>query len=131
MPIVSYAQNFEDVLLWRALRQVSGGMYVDIGAQDPVFDSVSKGFYEQGWRGVHVEAATQYVELLRKDRPDETIIHAAVSDCPGMLKFYEIPDTGMSTGSEKIAAAHRHRGWQVKETLVAALTLDQIFGKLD
>src|SRR5438874_710793 len=131
MPIISYAQNFEDVLLWRALQHVAVGTYVDIGAQDPVFDSVSKAFYEQGWRGIHVEPTAQYAELLRQDRPDEIVIHAAVADQAGMLKFYEVPDTGMSTGSEKIAAGIRHGGWQVNETLVPAVTLDQVFANID
>jgi FkbM family methyltransferase len=131
MPIVSYAQNLEDVLLWRALQHVGSGVYLDIGAQDPIFDSVSKGFYEQGWRGIHVEPAAQYAELLRRDRPDEPVVHAAVSDHPGMLKFYEIPDTGMSTGSEEIATSVGRRGWKVVETLVAAITLDQIFANID
>ena len=38
----SYAQNFEDVMLWRALKHVQKGTYVDVGAQHPVIDSVSK-----------------------------------------------------------------------------------------
>ena len=46
MNFVSYAQNFEDVLLWRALRDIEHGFYVDVGAQDPVTDSVSLSFYE-------------------------------------------------------------------------------------
>ena len=50
--MISYAQNFEDVMLWRALKHVERGFYIDIGAQDPVVDSVSLAFYEQGWRGV-------------------------------------------------------------------------------
>ena len=35
-PLTSYAQNFEDVILWRALKQVKEGFYIDVGAQDPV-----------------------------------------------------------------------------------------------
>ena len=35
MTFVSYAQNYEDVVLWRALRDVEGGFYVDVGAADP------------------------------------------------------------------------------------------------
>jgi|SRR5262245_3315890 len=53
--VISYAQNFEDIILWRALKHVEKGFYIDIGAQDPVVDSVSLAFYEKGWRGVHVE----------------------------------------------------------------------------
>ncbi len=55
MTFISYAQNFEDVMLWRALKHVENGFYVDVGAQDPVVDSVSLAFYEHGWRGVHIE----------------------------------------------------------------------------
>ncbi len=131
MPIVSYAQNFEDVLLWRALGHVDRGFYVDIGAQDPVFDSVSKAFYDRGWRGVNVDASTHYAEILRQARPDEIVVQAAVSDQPGMLKFYEVHATGLSTASEGIAKNLRDAGWNVVETLVPAVILDQLFAKLD
>ena len=48
---VSYAQNCEDIMLLRALGDVdsSTGFYVDVGAQDPVVDSVTKAFYERGY----------------------------------------------------------------------------------
>ena len=54
-PMISYAQNFEDVILWRALRDVPNGFYIDIGAGHPVADSVTMHFYEHGWRGINVE----------------------------------------------------------------------------
>ncbi|BCG81534.1 FkbM family methyltransferase [Mesorhizobium sp. 113-3-3] len=73
MPITSYAQNFEDVILWRALEHVERGFYIDIGAQDPVVDSVSLAFYERGWRGIHVEPSANYAEKLRAARPDEEV----------------------------------------------------------
>jgi hypothetical protein len=50
MIFTSYAQNFEDVLLWAALKDVNSGFYIDIGVQDPEKDSVSLAFYEKGWR---------------------------------------------------------------------------------
>ena len=52
MPITSYAQNFEDVILWHALKHIECGFYIDSRAQDPVRDSVSLAFYEKGWRGL-------------------------------------------------------------------------------
>lgn len=60
MTLTSYAQNFEDVILWRVLRHVERGTYIDLGAQDPVADSVSLAFYENGWRGLHVEPVSFY-----------------------------------------------------------------------
>jgi hypothetical protein len=44
LTFVSYAQNFEDVLLWRALRQVRNGFYIDVGAAHPDIDSVTRAF---------------------------------------------------------------------------------------
>ena len=80
MSITSYAQNFEDVILWRALRSIKNGFYIDIGAQDPVIDSVSLAFYEHGWRGVHVEPTQRYANSLRKARPDEVVEQLAIGD---------------------------------------------------
>lgn len=127
MPFFSYSQNFEDVLLWRALQHIERGTYVDIGAQDPISDSVSKAFYEQGWRGLHVEPTTYYAELLRRDRPDEVVIQSAVSSRSGTLKFFEFPGTGLSTADRDIAATHQKNGFPVVEVIVPAMTLDQVF----
>ena len=43
-PFKSYAQNFEDLMLYRALGHLERGFYIDIGAQHPKIDSVSKAF---------------------------------------------------------------------------------------
>jgi hypothetical protein len=41
MPFLSYAQNMEDVILHRALREVEHGFYVDVGANSPDLQSMS------------------------------------------------------------------------------------------
>lgn len=123
----SYAQNFEDVMLWRALGQVAEGFYIDVGAQHPSIDSVSKAFYERGWRGVHVEPTTTYANLLRQDRPDETVLQAALTHTHGTLTFYEIPETGLSTADPAIAERHTQQGFEIRETTVPCLTLADVF----
>ena len=47
-PILSYAQNAEDVVLSRAFSDQEFGFYVDIGACHPVEDSVTLHIYERG-----------------------------------------------------------------------------------
>jgi len=124
--LISYAQNFEDVMLWRALGHVSEGFYIDIGAQDPVIDSVSLAFHEKGWRGIHVEPTVHYATLLRRQRPGDTVIQAAVGDTPGVLPLFEIPGTGISTLDPDIAAQHRERGFEVSETTTPIVTLSSV-----
>ena len=104
--MISYAQNFEDVMLWRAFKGASDGFYIDIGAQHPVVDSVSKSFYEAGWRGVHVEPVPEFAELLRADRPDEDVLQFALGNRNGMLDLFTIPGTGLSTQVKDFAERH-------------------------
>lgn len=123
---VTYAQNFEDVMLWRALGTVGKGFYVDVGAQHPVTDSVSLAFYEKGWRGVHIEPVSAYAKLLREHRPDETVLEIALSNVSGQRNIIEIPDTGLSTFSEDHAARHhRESGYELKTQSVRTMTLDE------
>ncbi|HMA49550.1 MAG TPA: hypothetical protein VKP60_07340 [Magnetospirillaceae bacterium] len=81
--MTSHARNFEDVLLWRALKEIEAGFYVDIGAGDPVLGSVSLAFYQRGWRGLHVEANIHHAGKLRAARPDEEVVQAAISATSG------------------------------------------------
>lgn len=130
MAIVSYAQNFEDVMLWRALKHIEHGFYVDIGAQDPLIDSVSLAFYECGWRGVHVEPTQQYSNKLRVARPDELILQLAIGNQPGSLTFYEFEDTGLSTADPSIARRHQEAGFRCHETVVSVISLDALFERI-
>lgn len=124
MTFVSYAQNFEDVMLWRALKHIEKGFYVDVGAQDPIIDSVSKAFYERGWRGIHIEPVPQYTELLRKDRPDETVLQVALADTEGTLELNVIPNTGLSTFVDAYAQRHKLEwGYDYYRIQVPVLTL--------
>ena len=131
MPFTSYAQNFEDVMLWRALSHVARGRYIDIGAQHPVVDSVSLAFYEKGWRGTHVEPVPQYAELLRAHRPDETVLQLALADREGTLELNLISDTGLTTGVDDYARRHQQeRGLPHQKISVPVTTLAAAFGDL-
>jgi hypothetical protein len=57
------------------------------------------------------------------------VIEAAVSDRHGTMAFYEIPETGLSTGDGAIADLHRSKGFQVLQRQVSVLTLDDVLAK--
>jgi FkbM family methyltransferase len=126
VPLNTYAQNFEDIMLWRALGDVQQGFYIDIGAQDPNSDSVSKLFHERGWRGIHVDASADYCEMLRRERPGDLVLQAAVGENTGLIEFFVFPATGISTAVSALASQHREAGWQGERTQVPAVTLDSI-----
>lgn len=131
MTWISYAQNFEDVMLMRALYDIEHGFYIDVGAQHPQIDSVSRAFYVRGWRGIHVEPVPEYARLLREDRPDETVLQAMLGVGQDQVRFFEIPDTGLSSADETIVRSHERLGFKVHEIMVEQSTLSAVFNLCD
>lgn len=82
MTFISYARNFEDVLLWRALKQVGNGFYVDIGPNDQTVFSLTRGFYEHGWHGLNVEPDEALHARLVLARPLDTNLNLAATGEP-------------------------------------------------
>ncbi len=93
---VTYAQNFEDVILWRALKHVHRGFYVDCGAYDPTRESVTKSFYDRGWRGINIEPIPSLLQKFVVQRPLDANLAVAVSDGSDRAELYEIAGTGLS-----------------------------------
>jgi FkbM family methyltransferase len=115
---ISYAQNFEDVLLTRAFPGAQG-FYVDVGANDPDVDSVSRAFYERGWSGINIEPlAKQHARLVER-RPRDVNLKIAVGDAEGEITFYAIRQWhGFSTTDPAIVAQHRADKLKIKEERV-------------
>ncbi|ELX10632.1 methyltransferase FkbM family [Janthinobacterium sp. HH01] len=127
MSFISYAQNYEDVLLWRALHDVPAGFYIDVGANDPELHSVTKAFYDQGWSGVNVEPMPSYGPAFREQRPRDINLNVAAGAASGSITLFDIPDVnGWASTDSAVAAAHRAHGHQVVEHTVPLLTLAEI-----
>ena len=126
IPFTSFAQNFEDVILWRALRQVRQGFYVDCGAYHPEKHSVTKAFYDRGWRGINVEPVPSLMREFVADRPADININIALSDDAKGAAFYEILDTGLSTFSPQIARQHIDAGFVGRRIDVATAPLSKV-----
>ena len=125
---VSYAQNLEDVMLWRALSHVQDGFYVDVGAHDPVLDSVSKAFYERGWTGVDIEPIARQAALLREDRPRNVVLQCAIAERTGRGHLYVFDDSGLSTlRPDQAARNHETLGLAFQKRQVETRTLREVF----
>ena len=120
--MISYAQNFEDVVLNRAFRHQRGGFYIDIGAFDPVVDSVTKHFYDLGWRGVNVEPVnSNYQKFVRKRRLDQNVC-AAIGEHEGTIDFHKWDESGLSTASIESKDFDFQKSGLTKETIRVPVT---------
>lgn len=128
MAFLSYAQNAEDVVLARAFAGLAEGFYVDVGAGHPLYDSVTKHFYDLGWRGVNIEPLPEECALLREQRPHDVTLEVALSDRAGELPIFVGPpeNRGSTTLDGELAERYRRTGERFVESTVGVTTLGAV-----
>src|SRR5262245_60876389 len=77
-------------MLWRALKHVVDGFYIDVSAARPQKSSVTKAFYEHGWRGINIAADLAMWQLLEAERARDINLRQALSDQPGAWTFAKV-----------------------------------------
>ncbi|HEY4020281.1 MAG TPA: FkbM family methyltransferase [Pseudonocardiaceae bacterium] len=106
--MISYAQNGEDVVLARLFAGRCTGRYVDVGASDPVKDSVTKHFYDLGWRGINIEPIPSAAAALRAARPEDLTLQVALGAKNGTAELHLVAGReGWSTTDETLARSYR------------------------
>jgi FkbM family methyltransferase len=95
--MISYAQNYEDVILERFFRDKVNGFYVDVGAANPTLNSVTKHFYEKGWTGINIEPSTLFFNELVKERVKDICLNIAITSSEDYIEFFDLPNTGLSS----------------------------------
>ena len=113
-------------MLWRALKHVENGFYIDVGANDPTLYSVTRAFYDKGWRGVNLEPVAKFFNRLAAQRPRDINLQIGAGDVAGSFTFFDIPDTGLATSDPAIAKKHQEGGWEVNTIDIPVLPLADI-----
>jgi FkbM family methyltransferase len=121
--MISYAQNFEDVILRRVFHNRTSGFYIDVGAMDPVVDSVTKFFYDQGWCGINIEPNEFFFRKLLAERERDISLNIALGDREENRTLYASNVTGFSTLDEQNRDLFVQRGFQAEEKIVEISTL--------
>ena len=126
MIFISYAQNYEDVMLWRALKHIEKGFYIDVGAYSPSLDSVTKAFYNAGWRGINIEPNPVFIDKYNDQRKEDINLSVAISNESGEAEMFFVSNPGLSSLSQEIAQGHSKLGWDTTSCTVKVKTLADI-----
>ena len=127
MTFISHAQNYEDVMLWRALKHIEHGFYIDVGAAWPDEHSVTKAFYERGWHGINIEPNPDLNLQLQERRPKDINLRLAIGDREDTLTMNLLHGTGLTTLDDAIAKNHQREGWSLDRQQVRVTTLAKIW----
>jgi FkbM family methyltransferase len=130
--IISFAQNGEDILFYRAFQCKKNGTFIDIGAGHPIADNVTLWLRMRGWRGVNIEPNPIFFDDLITYRPDDTNLNVGVSDKVGELTYYQVEQNelghgwGLSSFDPACERLAREQGLKVNHLIIPVTTLDDI-----
>lgn len=94
-----YSWEGEDILADKIFKDVMGihqGFYLDIGAKHPFDLSNTALLYENGWRGINVDAMPGAMALFEQYRPEDKNIEAGISENPAPLTYSMFNHTGLN-----------------------------------
>lgn len=114
-------------MLWRLLKHIDQGYYIDIGAAWPNEHSITKAFYDHGWHGINVEPNPVFFHQLEESRPRDQNLCLAVSDSEGSMVMNFLEGTGLSTLDDAIAEKHQKAGWNLERHEVQVTTLKSLW----
>jgi FkbM family methyltransferase len=127
--LISYSQNFEDIMLWRALKHVTQGFYVDAGAASPNDDSVTRLFYDNGWHGINIDPNSDFHRQLQEHRPRDVNLQVGLADRETSAVLHEIVETGLSTFLPDVAEEHAARDYHAVRKEVRITTLSAVWSE--
>jgi FkbM family methyltransferase len=128
--MISFAQNYEDVVLERLFSGRQTGFYIDVGAWHPVWNSTTKHFYQKGWRGINIEPQPSFFELLQKDRPRDVNINATIGSSHASIDLITFPQKPASATTIKaLAAEYEAAGIAIQHHQVRQTPLEEILTK--
>lgn len=128
---VSYAQNREDIILNGIIGGVKHGFYVDVGANQPIEDSVTFLFYKKGWNGINIEPIKGLYELLVQERPRDINLNIGIGSKRGSLdlRVYKGRE-GLSTFSPDMKKEYiEHDDFPFQDIKIPVYTLKDILKK--
>ena len=123
-----YSSEGEDLFLKKKLDLKKKGFYVDVGAYHPIRHNNTMILYQNGWRGINIDANQFSIDLFNFIRPEDENFNIAISDKSEKIDFYSSKKHDPQSTANKIFLKHdyidKNRKYKKKE--IEAKTLNDV-----
>jgi len=123
-----YSSEGEDLFLKKKLDLKKKGFYVDVGAYHPIRHNNTMILYQNGWRGINIDANQFSIDLFNFIRPKDENINIAISDKSEKIEFYSSKQHDPQSTANKIFLKYdyidKNRKYTKKE--IEAKTLNDV-----
>lgn len=128
--IGGFSQYGEDLVLDALMGCPQTGVYVDVGANDPVVFNNTKRFSLRGWRGIDVEPNPTLHAALAADRTEDICLNVGIGAEVAELDFYRLDPDTLSSFDEETAQRNtqEYPDSRIVDVLkIPVLTLSSLF----
>jgi FkbM family methyltransferase len=94
---LSFSFEGSDLIVSSLLRDVSKGIYIDVGANHPEIQNNTNYFYNLGWSGLAIDGNDSFENLWNESRPRDIFRSALISDRISDVEFFIYPDNTVSS----------------------------------
>lgn len=101
----SYSQEGEDFILRKIFGDKKNGFFIDIGAHHPRRFSNTFMLYQQGWRGINIDAMPGSMDDFNRDRNRDINLEIPVLKDRAVLKYYQFNEPALNSFSSEISAS--------------------------
>lgn len=125
-----YGQANEDLVIAAIFSHIGieKPTYIDLGAHHPYHLSNTALMYENGCRGINIDASSASIELFKRYRPQDINLNVGVADKRGSLPFYMTDDIGAR--NTFVENAFNDEGYKVSYIkYLPVVTLDDIINE--
>ena len=84
----TYSSEGEDKILFKLLKNINNGFYVDVGAYHPIKANNTLLLFKKGWSGINIDPSSYSIDLFNFLRPKDNNYNLAVSNKEGFIKSY-------------------------------------------
>jgi len=131
-PQESYAQCGEDMIMRHVFNAlgVRKPSYIDVGAYNPFRFSNTAYFYNNGSRGINIEANPELYKQFRASRPKDINLNIGIGPKAGKLDFYIVNPPTLSTFSKSEAKRYEKEGASISQVVpVKVETFNTVLAK--
>ena len=118
----------EDIFINRFFKNLTNGVYVDIGCYHPIKSSLTYNLFQKGWSGLNVDLSKTSIDLFNSSRPNDVNIRAAVTDFDGETFYYE---NGIINQQNSLIENKNLKKIPIKAFKLSTILEDNKFKKID
>lgn len=125
-----HSQDGEELFLREFFADIEKGVYIDVGAYNPVRFSNTQWAYLRGWRGINIEPNPDNIKLFYALRPDDINVNCGISDKEDVLEYYRFDEDELNTFDKKRVERLTELGYTLKDkSIVKVVTLMDVLNK--